>query len=139
MSMRYYAVETKGLVMTRDEFKELLLKNNNERLRKHLGIEDILELDDYFDVNDYPIVDYTTYFYEIDGALYDIDKWEQKEFYDGEVIVITELIKDNLYDKYNDFEEIREELKKTYSDFGIELDDKFIEEHFGRFSGVYYA
>lgn len=139
MSMRYYAVETKGLVMTRDEFKDLLLKNNNERLRKHLGIEDISELDDYFDVNDYPIVDYTTYFYEIDGSLYDIDKWEQKEFYDGEVIVITELIKDNLYDKYNDFEEIREELKKTYSDFGIELDDKFIEEHFGRFSGVYYG
>lgn len=138
MSMRYYAVETKGLVMTRDEFKELLLKNNNERLRKHLGIEDISELEDY-DINDYPIVDYTTYFYEIDGALYNLEDWGQKEFYDGEVIVITELMKDNLYERYNSFEEIKEELKFNYKDFGIELDDKFIEEHFGRFSGVYYA
>ena len=138
MSMRYYAVETKGLVMTRDEFKELLLKNNNERLRKHLGIEDISELEDY-DLNDFPIVDYTTYFYEIDGALYNLDDWGQKEFYDGDVIVITELMKDNLYERYNSFEEIKEELKFNYKDFGIELDDKFIEEHFGRFSGVYYA
>lgn len=138
MSMRYYAVETKGLVMTRDEFKELLLKNNNERLRKHLGIEDISELEDY-DLNDFPIVDYTTYFYEIDGALYNLEDWGQKEFYDGEVIVITELMKDNLYERYNSFEEIKEELKFNYKDFGIELDDKFIEEHFGRFSGVYYA
>ena len=136
--MRYYAVETIGLAMTRDEFKELLLKNNNERLRKHLGIEDISELEDY-DMNDFPIVDYTTYFYDIEGALYNIDKWEQKEFYDGEDIILTELIKDDLYNKYDDFEEIREELKKNYSDFGIELDDKFIEEHFGRFSGVYYG
>ena len=138
MSMRYYAVETKGLVMTRDEFKELLLKNNNERLRKHLGIEDISELEDY-DLNDFPIVDYTTYFYDIDGALYNLEDWGQKEFYDGEVIVITELMKDNLYERYNSFEEIKEELKFNYKDFGIELDDKFIEEHFGRFSGVYYA
>ena len=138
MSMRYYAVETKGLVMTRDEFKELLLKNNNERLRKHLGIADISELEDY-DLNDFPIVDYTTYFYEIDGALYNLDDWGQKEFYDGDVIVITELMKDNLYERYNSFEEIKEELKFNYKDFGIELDDKFIEEHFGRFSGVYYA
>lgn len=138
MSMRYYAVETKGLVMTRDEFKELLLKNNNERLRKHLGIEDISELENY-DVNDFPIVDYTTYFYEIDGALYNLEDWGQKEFYDGEVIVITELMKDNLFEKYDSLEEIKEELKFNYKDFGIELDDKFIEEHFGRFSGVFYA
>ena len=138
MSMRYYAVETKGLVMTRDEFKELLLKNNNERLRKHLGIEDISELEDY-DLNDFPIVDYTTYFYDIDGALYNLEDWGQKEFYDGDIIVITELMKDNLYERYNSFEEIKEELKFNYKDFGIELDDKFIEEHFGRFSGVYYA
>ena len=138
MSMRYYAVETKGLVMTRDEFKDLLMKNNNERLRKHLGINDITELEDY-DVNDYPIVDYTTYFYEIEGALYNLDDWGQKEFYDGETIVITELMKDNLYERYNSFEEIKEELKFNYKDFGIELDDKFIEEHFGRFSGVYYG
>jgi hypothetical protein len=136
--MRHYAVETIGLAMTRDEFKELLLKNNNERLRKHLGIEDISELEDY-DMNDFPIVNCTTYFYDIEGSLYNIDKWEQKEFYDGEDIVLTELIKDDLYNKYNDFEEIREELKKNYRDFGIELDDKFIEEHFGRFSGVYYG
>ena len=138
MSMRYYAVETKGLVMTRDEFKELLLKNNNERLRKHLGIEDISELEDY-DLNDFPIVDYTTYFYDIEGSLYNLEDWEQKEFYDEEVIVITELMKDNLFERYDSFEEIKEELKFNYKDFGIELDDKFIEEHFGRFSGVYYA
>ena len=138
MSMRYYAVETKGLVMTRDEFKELLIKNNNERLRKHLGIENISELENY-DLNDFPIVDYTTYFYEIEGALYNLEDWEQKEFYDGEVVVITELMKDNLFERYDSLEEIKEELKFNYKDFGIELDDKFIEEHFGRFSGVYYA
>lgn len=138
MSMRYYAVETKGLVMTRDEFKELLIKNNNERLREHLGIEDISELENY-DLNDFPIVDYTTYFYEIEGALYNLEDWGQKEFYDGEVIVITELMKDNLFEKYDSLEEIKEELKFNYKDFGIELDNKFIEEHFGRFSGVYFG
>lgn len=138
MSMRYYGVETKGLVMTRDEFKDLLLKNNNERLRKHLGINNISELEDY-DVNDYPLVDYTTYFYEIDGKLYNINDWGEKQYYYEETIIITELMKDSLYDKYNSFDEIKQELKDNYKDFGIELDDEFIEKHFGRFSGVYYG
>lgn len=138
MSMRYYAVETKGLVMTRDEFKDLLLKNNNERLRKHLGINDISELE-YYDMNDFPIVDYTTYFYEIEGSLYGLEDGEHKEFFDGDNIIITELMKDNLFERYDSFEEIKEELKLNYKDFGIELDDKFIEEHFGRFSGVYFG
>lgn len=138
MSMRYYGVETKGLVMTRDEFKELLLKNNNERLRKHLGINDISELE-YYDMNDFPIVDYTTYFYEIDGALYNLEDWGYKKFFNRDDVITTELMKDNLFERYDSFEEIKEELKVNYKDFGIELDDEFIEKHFGRFSGVYFG
>lgn len=145
MSMRNYGVETNGLVITRYELHELLLKNDNEILRNILSVERINDIDDYdiddfIDdfINDYKI-DNTTSFYEIDGKLYNIDNWGEKELYDGETIVITELKKDTLYDKYNSFDEIKQELKDNYKQVGIELDDEFIEKHFGRFSGLYYG
>lgn len=139
MSMRNYGVETNGLVIRVNELKKLMIKNDNKILR------DILDIPDNEDINDYSVddfvyaIDNTTSFYEIDGKLYNIDDWGEKELYDGETIVITELKKDTLYDKYNSFDEIKQELKDNYKQVGIELDDEFIEKHFGRFSGVYYG
>ena len=58
---------------------------------------------------------------------------------ENKAVDIADIFVSFKFERYNSFEEIKEELKFNYKDFGIELDDKFIEEHFGRFSGVYYA
>lgn len=139
MSMRTYGVETKGLVITQDELYKLILKNDNKLLRDILDVENIDSVDDY-DVNDFAYsIDYTTWYSDIDGKLYSIDDWRELQYYNETSIIITELRKDNLYEKYNNFDEIKQELKDTYRQVGIELDDEFIEKHFGRFSGTYWG
>lgn len=139
MSMRHYGVETIGLVITRDELKDLILKNWETVDKDYLICDNIEELDNY-DVDEfYGCIDWTNGYYEIEGKLYNYDDWGEKEFFDGEMVVITELEKNNLLEKYNNIDEVKQELKQRYEYVGIMLDDNFIDEHFGRFEGAYFS
>lgn len=139
MSMRNYGVERNGLAMTRDELQKLMLKGNKEIIEKYIVADSIEEIDE-IDVDEFSsCIDYTNRYYEIEGSLYNLNDWGQMEFFDGDNIVITELEKDTLFEKYENVEEIKQELKDRYKQVGIELDDEFIEKHFGRFSGTYWG
>lgn len=139
MSMRHYGVETTGLVMTRDELKDLIIKNFKTIDKDYLVCDTLEELDDY-DVDEfYGCIDWTNCYYDIVGKLYNYNNWGEKEYFDEEIVIITDLEKNNLFEKYKDMNEIKQELKQRYEDVGIMLDDEFIDEHFGRFEGTYYG
>lgn len=139
MSMRHYGVETIGLVITRDELKDLIIKNFETVDKEYLGCNNIEELDDY-NVDEFVgCIDWSNIFYDIDGKLYNYDNWGEKEYFDGDIIIITELEFNSLFEKYNNMNEIKQELKNRYEKVGIVLDDEFIDKHFGRFTGVYFG
>lgn len=139
MSMRHYGVETIGLVITRDELKDLIIKNFKTVDKEYLGCNNIEELDDY-DVDEFVgCIDWSNIFYDIDGKLYNYDNWGEKEYFDGDIVIITELEFNSLFEKYNNMNEIKQELKDRYEKVGIMLDDEFIDKHFGRFTGVYFG
>jgi len=139
MSMGHYGVETTGLVMTRDELKDLIIKNFKTVDKEYLISDTLEEIDDY-DVDEfYGCIDWTTGYYNVDGTLYNYDSWVEKKFFDEDIIVITELEKNNLFEKYIDIAEVKQELKQRYEEVGIMLDDEFIDEHLGRFNGAYWG
>ena len=48
-------------------------------------------------------------------------------------------MKNNLYEKYNNRDEVIAELKEDLKAVGIIVDNDFIEQHFGYISGSYFA
>lgn len=139
MSMRHYGVETTGFVITRNELQDLIIKNFKTINKDYLGCDNVDELDIYSVDEFYGYVDWTNIYYDITGKLWNYDDWGEKEYFDGETIIITELEKNNLFEKYNNMNEIKQELKQRYEKVGIVLDDEFIDKHFGRFEGAYYG
>ena len=61
------------------------------------------------------------------------------EDYNGDDIILLELQKDTLYEKYNDRAEIIAELKNNLKEVGIVVDDDYINKHFGYVNGSFYA
>ena len=139
MSMRHYGVETTGFVITRNELQDLIIKNFKTINKDYLGCDNADEIDIYSVDEFYGYIDWTNCYYDIVGKLWNYDDWGEKEYFDGETIIITELSKNNLFEKYNDMNEIKQELKQRYADVGIILDDEFIDKHFGRFEGAYFG
>lgn len=139
MSMRHYGVEKIGFVITRDKLKDLIIENFKTVDKEYLGCDNLEELDDY-NVDEFVgCIDWSHIFYDIDGKLYNYDDWGEKEYFDGDIVIITELEFDSLFEKYNNMNEIKQELKDRYEKIGIVLDDEFIDKHFGRFTGVYFG
>lgn len=153
MAMRSYGVETNGMVLTLDDFQDLLNKNVKGIVKSGnlelLGIEEedldesgdlsLVDLIDYTDIVDFIYeIDNATFFGEIEGYI-ENDKTQERTYFNGDDIVLFDLSKNTLYDKYENRDEIIKELKDDLASVGIKVDNKYIEEHFGYISASYIA
>ena len=152
MSMRTYGVETKGMAFELTDFQRLMNSNVkgiiNSGILEKMGIKDItssndldlIDLLDFTDIIDFTYeIEFATFIGEFEGYL-EVDKTQERKYFNGDDIIILELKKyHSLYEKYENRDEIIAELKETLSKVGIEVDEKYIEEHYGFITGSYYA
>ena len=152
MSMRTYGVETKGMAFELTDFQRLINSNVkgiiNSGILEKMGIKDItssndldlIDLLDFTDIIDFTYeIEFATFIGEFEGYL-EVDKTQERTYFNGDDIIILELKKyHSLFEKYENRDEIIAELKETLSKVGIEVDEKYIEEHYGFITGSYYA
>ena len=152
MSIRTYGVETKGMAFELTDFQRLMNSNVkgiiNSGILEKMGIKDItssndldlIDLLDFTDIIDFTYeIEFATFIGEFEGYL-EVDKTQERTYFNGDDIIILELKKyHSLYEKYENRDEIIAELKETLSKVGIEVDEKYIEEHYGFITGSYYA
>lgn len=158
MAMRTYGVETKGMIFTLNDFQKLM--NSNVKgiiesgILEKMGIDivdsngnvkksndlDLIDLLDFTDIIDFTYeIEFATFIGEFEGYL-EVDKTQERKYFNGDDIIILELKKyHSLYEKYENRDEIIAELKETLSKVGIEVDEEYIEEHYGFITGSYYA
>ena len=140
MAMRTYGVETKGVALTLSELQVLLSLNKDTITYDFTDIDNV----DFDEIIDFSYtINFATFIGEFNGYL-DIDKTQERVYFGdrfggGEDIIILELMKNNLYEKYNNRDEIIAELKEDLKAVGIIVDNNFIEEHFGYICGSYFA
>ena len=152
MSMRTYGVETKGMAFELTDFQRLMNSNVkgiiNSGILEKMGIKDItsssdldlIDLLDFTDIIDFTYeIEFATFIGEFEGYL-EVDKTQERKYFNGDDIIILEVKKyHSLYEKYENRDEIIAELKETLSKVGIEVDEEYIEEHYGFITGSYYA
>ena len=145
MSMRHYGVETKALVLGVNEIVNLVWKNRKtlDDKFKYL-LEDVENIDDivWSDVIDMSyMIDYGTYLSDVDGQLIllDEDRQDNVRYFREDSICIFELKKDNLFEKYENIEEIYKEYLERFRELGIKIDIPFIKDHFGRLECTYFG
>ena len=152
MAMRTYGIETKGMAFELTDFQRLMNSNVkgiiNSGILEKMGIKDItsssdldlIDLLDFTDIIDFTYeIEFATFIGEIEGYL-EVDKTQERTYFNGDDIIILELKKyHSLYEKYENRDEIIAELKETLSKVGIEVDEEYIEEHYGFITGSYYA
>lgn len=151
MAMRTYGVETKGMVFELTDFQRLMNSNVKGIINSGIlenGIKDIIssndldliDLLDFIDIIDFTYeIEFATFIEEFEGYL-EVDKTQERKYFNGDDIIILELKKyHSLYEKYENRDEIIAELKGTLSKVGIEVDEEYIEEHYGFITGSYYA
>lgn len=140
MAMRTYGVETKGMILTLNELQTLLTLNKDNITYDFTDIDNV----DFDEIIDFSYtINFATFIGEFNGYL-DIDKTQERVYFGdrfggGEDIIILELMKNNLYEKYNNRDEVIAELKEDLKAVGIIVDNDFIEQHFGYISGSYFA
>ena len=136
MSMRTYGVQTKGMVVTLNDF-QVLLSLNKETIDKNL-FKDVNNLD-FSEVIDFSyLINNACFIGEFEGYL-ETDLEEDRIYYNDDDIILLELQKDTLYEKYNDRAEIIAELKDNLKEVGIVVDDDYINKHFGYVNGSYFC
>ena len=152
MAMRTYGIETKGMAFELTDFQRLMNSNVkgiiNSGILEKMGIKDItssndldlIDLLDFTDIIDFTYeIEFATFIGEFEGYL-EVDKTQERTYFNGDDIIILELKKyHSLYEKYENRDEIIAELKETLSKVGIEVDEEYIEEHYGFITGSYYA
>ena len=152
MAMRTYGIETKGMAFELTDFQRLMNSNVkgiiNSGILEKMGIKDItssndldlIDLLDFTDIIDFTYeIEFATFIGEFEGYL-EVDKTQERKYFNGDDIIILELKEyHSLYEKYENRDEIIAELKETLSKVGIEVDEKYIEEHYGFITGSYYA
>lgn len=152
MSMKTYGVETKGMAFELTDFQRLMNSNVkgiiNSGILEKMEIKDIIskndldliDLLDFTDIIDFTYeIEFATFIGEFEGYL-EVDKTQERKYFNGDDIIILELKKyHSLYEKYENRDEIIAELKETLSKVGIEVDEEYIEEHYGFITGSYYA
>ena len=163
MAMRTYGIETRGMAFELTDFQKLMNSNvkgiidsgilekmgikeiettivdSNGNIRKNDDLN-LIDLLDFTDIVDFTYeIEFATFVGEFEGYL-EVDRTQERTYFNGDDIVILELKKyHNLYEKYENRDEIIAELKETLSKVGINVDEEYIEEHFGYISGSYYA
>lgn len=135
---RLSGISVDCLVLTDTELTDLIWENK-ENFKKDFDSWNIEDKEDIeFDVLDDIVygVPFMSALYDFTGSLWKEDRNILKQF-NTDTIYIVELMKNVLYDKYENEEEIIQELKNGLLDMGIVVDDDFVKEHFGFLEGTY--
>lgn len=136
MSMRENPVSDYGLVLNCEEFSDLI-KNNYFGENREEVLED-LDCGDTMDV----MYAYFEKFYSIsqfDGELEGIGETENKYFEDDEIYVLPFLKADRLFEKYENMEEIYNEIKEEFEYMNLKFDLDFVKKHIGKVTGTYWG
>ena len=136
MSMRENPVSDYGLVLNCEEFSDLI-KNNYFGGNREEVLED-LDCGDTMDV----MYAYFEKFYSIsqfDGELESIEESEDKYFEDDEIYVLPFLKADRLFEKYENKEEIYNEIKEEFEYMNLKFDLDFVKKHIGKVTGSYWG
>lgn len=136
MSMRENPVSDYGLVLNCEEFSDLI-KNNYFGENREEVLED-LDCGDTMDV----MYAYFEKFYSIsqfDGELESIEKSEDKYFENDEIYVLPFLKADRLFEKYENMEEIYNEIKEEFEYMNLKFDLDFVKKHIGKVTGSYWG
>lgn len=128
MSMRTYGVDTKGMVLTLDELQ--MLYSSNKGTINQDDIDDIVDLA-------YSI-DYAIFIGDFEGYLEE-EISQERTYFECDDVVIIELANDTLYAKYDNRDEIIAELKQNLAEVGINVDNQYIERHYGYINGSYFS
>lgn len=147
MSMRDWAVFDMGLVLTSYEFMELLKTYNGkiEDLPKE-EIDEIIECADWSELNELTYAEFSDFEMtpQLDGDFKNLKDNYSCDFYEEDIYVLG-LQKFNhynnsaLYTKYENEEEIYEEIRKSLENLGLKADMDFITKHTGRVWGTYFG
>ena len=136
MSMRENPVSDYGLVLNCEEFSDLI-KNSYFGENREEVLED-LDCGDTMDV----MYAYFEKFYSIsqfDGELEGIKETENKYFEDDEIYVLPFLKADRLFEKYENMEEIYNEIKEEFEYMNLKFDLDFVKKHIGKVIGSYWG
>ena len=136
MSMRENLVSDYGLVLNCEEFSDLI-KNNYFGENREEVLED-LDCGDTMDV----MYAYFEKFYSISqftGELEGIKETENKYFEDDEIYVLPFLKADRLFEKYENMEEIYNEIKEEFEYMNLKFDLDFVKKHIGKVIGSYWG
>ena len=128
------------LVITSEELTKLLWENR-EQFKKDFDNWSVESIDDI----DYEILDeiwtslpYASVLYGFNGSFwYRFNKQNEIKRHCDENLYILELQKNSLYEKYEDENELIEELSSNLFNNGFAIDGGFILEHFGFLEGTY--
>ncbi len=136
MSMRENPVSDYGLVLNCEEFSDLIKNNyfgeNREEVLEDLDCGDIMDI----------MYAYFEKFYSIsqfDGELEGIRETENKYFEDDEIYVLPFLKADSLFEKYENMEEIYNEIKEEFEYMNLKFDLDFVKKHIGKVIGSYWG
>lgn len=137
---RLSGISVDCLVITSEELTQLLWENR-EQFKKDFDNWCIENEEDI----DYEVLDemwtslpYASVLHGFNGSFwYRFNKQNEIKRHCDETLYILELQKNSLYEKYEDENELIEELCSNLFNNGFATDDGFILEHFGFLEGVY--
>ena len=136
MSMRENPVSDYGLVLNCEEFSDLIKNNyfgeNREEVLEDLDCGDIMDIMYAYFEKFYSISQFT-------GELEGIRETENKYFEDDEIYVLPFLKADSLFDKYENMEEIYNEIKEEFEYMNLKFDLDFVKKHIGKVIGSYWG
>lgn len=99
--------------------------------------EEVADCTDFMELADYINIDYV-YITE-NGEIRGIGNAEDSYLDDEEDIGVYYLKKDNLFDKYENVDEIIDEVIEFYKGYDMEIPREFVEKRLGTFCGVSFG
>lgn len=137
MSMRENPVYDYGLVLNYKEFEELIKKyyigENKKEILDELEYEDLTEI--MYELFD-KFYSNSQFSGELDGIGMDS---EDKYFEDEEVFILPLLKGDALFQKYENMEEIYNEIEQQFDYMNLKFDLDFVKKHIGKVTGTYWG
>lgn len=146
MSMRDYPVFDYGLVLTTNEFLDLLKTYNGTDIDLKEELNEIVENEDYCAIDDLVYGELSEFdrISSFDGEFKNLKENNEINFNDDDIYVLG-LAKFNIYNNsalytsYNNEEEIYKEVKETLKRLGFDVTDDYIIKNTGKIWGTYFG
>lgn len=131
MSMNNYAVCGNGFIVRQKDIEEFKTFYNRE------DKEDFLECADFMEMADYINIDYV--YITDNGEIIGIGDTEDYYLEEDETIGVYYFKKDNLFEKYENIDEIIDEVIEFFRGYDMEIPREFVEKRLGTFCGVSFG